>query len=734
MDVIFKNLNIVENVSYTETVNDFIKDVFRNYVDIYIIYQYIRNNNNIINQFISQLQIQLTIYITNKIKLITRINNRIIINEILNIMERIEVLFSHYYNRDNNIYKIYIEIFYKCLIDNYVIIEKYIILPIIESKEEIETYESLISLIKFLDVGLSNTDIEDEQLGNIENIIGHKCKISNTNMKDDLITLEKYKYTVYNKINDKLIYCISDTIKRKMLSSKSLIYTDLIKDFNLIKECFIFEDIIYNILNKTITSRDGLLIRLYKKNSIKYIDNINKLIETIRIEYILKKVLNEIPIIKIIINNDIEYDEYFYELILYEIENKMSNELIECVENIINNIELSLIANNSKYKDEKLLLEIFKKFEILNKMYINWPDIHIKNKIILTINTMLDQDNKLIEYLALSLILIIKKINNDNYIKINNIIETIVEAIKISNKNKIFIEILTKYVIEIYINKNEIIFLYENSKYLKNIIKPFKTNDTIKINKIINQIDINKIYYNELLNVNIRCNKSISYNMDKCKILLLKNTFNRSMYYINIPTEINIYMKIYETFYNIKHNMRIIQWLLLDTVINLEYNNNIISGTLIPMSILLLIDRYNLTLDMLLQKLIIKENIDDTNTNDIIKSYIEILLKNNIIIMTENNYYKLNDINRNINLNKLNKVDICHSEEITYDIENTTDCYIIKFLKINTISGKDIDEIYNYVNNNIKFKIDKVYIKTRLDLLIKKNYLLVDNDIYLYDI
>ena len=124
---------------------------------------------------------------------------------------------------------------------------------------------------------------------------------------------------------------------------------------------------------------------------------------------------------------------------------------------------------------------------------------------------------------------------------------------------------------------------------------------------------------------------TILINKDIWKI---KNSNNTKF---KIPNEIAIYFKIYENFYNIKHNYRSIEWSMDHSCIDIEIDGFTISGSILPISILFLISQNkDINFEQLLELL-------ESSNKDLIDNNIKLLESNNII-KCDNNKYIISNI------------------------------------------------------------------------------------------
>lgn len=675
MDALFESFNIHKLKSKNDF-NQVISDIFiADEKNLLSVYKEIRQNSKLDMNLIYK---KTELYMDDIIKKNTNIG--IILDKILNIMSRLLKLFSYVKNRiiNDDIYHILIDIFYKKFLDNpenLAIVIDNIFSPLIIQKRDSELiFNKFIKLLRNL-YDNSNFELAD-------------------------------------KLSDKLIEILKDTlIQKHFISNKTLNYIDLIQDYKLIKRLLKYEQMI---------SRDQENALLYSK---------------------LNSILINLPIIRILCKVDIyECDQIYYDIISDELKYIERLNTIEYIEQNIKNIESNIIISKDKYNNELLLIELSKIFKIYNMMYTCWGNDSVKNLINKAINNILNQDNMFLHYIATALIIFVKKITSSNINIIKEMVIPIVKNIALTDLSSEFLNIL-------YLNmQNNLLKNIINDihiEYCMTITNPFASseNKLFAINKFLNEIIINKKYNKEIKTINIKCNKKVSVDMNKCDIILINKEIwknKQEKYYIKIPDEINIYYKSYEAFYDAKHNYRLIEWSLDDSFIDFEFNDlqgnpHLVSGSIIPMSVLFLIDNNpGISLNQLLLQLILPDKKDDIKSLNKIKSSIELLVINDII-QEKNNLYTCNEIKHNINLSKLiiakNKLQI---QEQHYDINSTIDCYIIKCLKV-AENGFNTKDLLNSVNlKNQYFKINEKTLIDHVVILIKKNYITESYGIFSY--
>ena len=160
-----------------------------------------------------------------------------------------------------------------------------------------------------------------------------------------------------------------------------------------------------------------------------------------------------------------------------------------------------------------------------------------------------------------------------------------------------------------------------------------------------------------------------------------------------------------------------------------------ISGPIIPVSILVVIGSEDN--GIIESELISKLEVDSLES---IKKYIDLLELSGVIALDKkkSNVYSINSkLPPIINLNKLSvsKQKQIKIDANSFDIANTTDCWIIKSLKRLNGSGLNLQDLTEKINFfNEYFKVDENYVKTRLEFLEKKDYIVFKNSLYIYDV
>jgi hypothetical protein len=684
MDTLLDNFNVFKIKDDIDIFEVKFDNIFMPESNILDIYNYIRSKNIASDEYkISLLKIKTKEYMIKQLLLVNSISTCYnILNDIINKLEKIRSLFDYIKNRKkSDLFTSFIEDFYTVCINNKNIFIEYIFKPLIDPKIQYNNKDTSIKSFKLLIHYLNYAYINNE-----------------TNLHLDF----------YNKYTIKLINCFINTIKIYLTSQKTLNYIDLVNDFKLIQE---------NVK--------------YEKMMSEYLDT-NKIL--------CGNILGNLPILKIISKINIySVDDTFFDIIKNILENNINHKIVKYLINLIENIESTVIITKEKYASEKLIIDLSKIFKIYNKMIINWSsNLYIIEAIKKSINNILSYDDILINYIVTSLIIFVKKINNDNFNVLKDLTMNIANNIAISNKDSYFLDIFYQN-LQNNLLKSKI--KLELIEYINNIIEKFDNTNSnyIKIKKFLFEIEINIDYNKEISNAKIKCNKPIPINMNICNTILINKNIWKNKNIINsfkIPDEIAVYFKTYEQFYNMKHNYRSIEWSMEHSTIDIEINNKVVTGSILPISILFLIGKYkNINYENLL-KLFKITDIQNLDLEKLIKNNIKLLESNNIIKLISDNY-TLSEIMSDINLNKLSvlKNKLNNTEHHSFDINNSTDCYLIKLLKPLNGNGLSFEKICKEINNiNKYFQITDNFIKTRLDILISKNYVTFKNDIYYYDI
>ena len=695
MDLLFDKFNIFKIKDNNESYEDKFDKIFLLDTNILEIYSYIRSENiSSSEDKINILREKTKEYIQKRLSVINSVNMcNNILNEISNKLSRIRLLFDYIRNRkQQDLFVKFIEDFYTTCIANIHIFIEHIFKHLINQKTPNYIYETALSsfklLIDYLNYPFTSLNYINENHDNYKN------------------ALEQYTI-LYNKYTSELLFYFTNTIKLYLISNKTLCYSDLVSDFKLIEKCVQYEKLMSQHLDI----------------------NIYKLTKNVR------KLLSYLPILNIIQNVNIyTTDQIYYDIINNQLEYNPNSNIINYLIRLVKNIESNIIITKEKYKSETLLIELSKIFRIYHKMRINWSlNKEIIESIKKSINNILEYDEILLNYIVTSLIIFVKKININNFSVLKDLAINICSNIAISNKESQFLDIFNQ---NLQNNSLKTKISYEFYEYINHIVDCFDPIESnyMKIKKFLSEIKVNIDYNKEISKIKVTCNKEISFDINNMNTILInkdiwkiKNSNNTKF---KIPNEIAIYFKIYENFYNIKHNYRSIEWSMDHSCIDIDIDGFTISGSILPISILFLISQNkDINFEQLLELL-------ESSNKDLIDNNIKLLESNNII-KCDNNKYIISNIISDINLNKLTIVKKKNTTvaQNDYDINNATDCFIIKIVKPLNGSYLTLNQVYEQLNKiNKYFQVTEDFVKTRLDILINKSYIAFKNGVYYYDV
>ena len=704
MDLLFEKFNVFKiKQPSSESYQD---KIFDSETSILEIYNYIRLENVSYYLHVGIIRDKAKEYIQNKLLQINSVNTCYnILNDIINKLSRVRLLFDYIRNRkQEDLFFKFIEDFYTIAIKNIHVFIEHIFNHLINSKTPNYIYENASKSFNIF-INYLNYSFDSPTFKN------------NTNLQYDQ-ALEQYKM-LYNKYTTDILFYFTSTMKLYFISNKTLesgkqdAFLNLITDFNLMKKCIAYEE--------KMTS--------YLKNK----------------KYIVENQFGCLPVLDIIQNVNIyNTSDIYYDIIRNQLENNPNPNLINYLKRSIQDIESNIVVTKEKYKSEILFIEISKIFRIYSKMRLNWyMNNEVTNSIKESINNILDLDDVLLNYIITSLIIFIKKLNSDSFIVLKDLSTNICHNIAFSNKESKFLDIFNQ---NLQSNSLKTKITYEFYQYINNIVNFFDPIESnyIKIKKFLDEIKNNIDYNKEVSKINVTCKKKslnnnllekvdFSFDPKNLDVVLINKEIwkiKNSNHKFKIPDEISIYFKIYEQFYNLKHNYRSIEWSMDNSFIDIEINNKTISGTILPISILFLISKESLDFNKLLELL-------ETSNNELIDSNIKLLESNNIITKNSSNNYVISEITCDINLNKLTitKNKTVANNIVDFDINNSTDCFIIKILKPLNTSGLSFDNLYmKFEEINKYFKITKDFMQIRIDSLIKKNYIDLRNGEYYYDV
>jgi len=668
--------------------------IFDSETSILEIYNYIRLANVSYYLHVEIIRDKAKEYIQNKLLQINSVNTCLnILNDITNKLSRVRLLFDYIRNRkQEDLFFKFIEDFYTISIKNIHVFIEHIFNHLINSKTPNYIYENASKSFNIF-INYLNYPFESPTFKN------------NTNLNYDQ-ALEQYKM-LYNKYTTDILFYFTSTMKLYFTSNKNLAQADLINDFNLMKKCIAYEE-----------------------NMTSYLKNKKSIVEN---------QLGCLPVLDIIQNVNIyNTSDIYYDIIRNQLENNPNPNLINYLKRSIQNIESNIVVTKEKYKSEILFIEISKIFRIYSKMRLNWyMNNEVTNSIKESINNILDLDDVLLNYIITSLIIFIKKLDSNTFTVLKDLSTNICHNIAFSNKESKFLDIFNQ---NLQTNSLKTKITPEFYQYINNIVEYFDPIESnyIKIKKFLDEIKINIDYNKEVSKINVTCKKNsdivdFSVNPKNLDVVLINKEIwkiKNSNHKFKIPDEISVYFKIYEQFYNLKHNYRSIEWSMDNSFIDIEINKKTISGTILPISILFLISKESLDFNKLLELL-------ETSNNELIESNIKLLESNNIITKNSLNNYVISEITSDINLNKLTitKNKAIANNIVDFDINNSTDCFIIKILKPLNTSGLSLDGIcIAFEKMNKYFKVTKDFMQTRVDGLIKKSYIDFRNGEYYYDV
>ena len=701
MDILFNNLGIFKTDESVDAYATYVDSIFQSDGNILSTYNFIRSNN--IPNEIDKINLLKTVtikYIEKKIKLIqsptTCLN---VLTDINNKMLKIRMLFEYLKNRKSqDLYLDFLNEYYSVCLENINVFVLNIFKQLVDistpqyiQKQAEQAFDIFIQGLKYHFENWESTKKTD---------IAKKEIVSNTLL-------------LHNKFGSRIIFEFGNVVQLFFKSHQSLKFTDLVDDFKL-----------------------SIKMRVHEKKIVQHIVD-----SGIDCKFVFDNLISKLPIIPILSSVNIYVcDPIYYDIVHSQIINNKTLDLDIYLEKLITGIESNIIITQNKYKSEHLFLDIAKTFKVLSKMLNIWSELStvIKLNIIQTINSILAQDDILINYIVTSMVIFVKKININNLETLKDLVAHTSKCIALSNKESVFLDLLYQNLQSNIIKSKITNDLFE---YMSVIIDNFDSNESnyIKIKKFLHEIEINLHYNTEISSIKIKSNKSVPVNMSLANTILINKEVWKSKYKsipkIKIPDQIAIYFKAYEKFYTLKHNFRSVEWCYENSTIEIDINKSLISGSIIPMSILVNI-ALSKTNGISYSDLITILEIDEDKFEPINK-YLDLLVVNNIVT-EQNKIYKIEtNLPSLINLSKLTigKVKVSDKDEDSYDIGNSTDCYVVKSLKSISPQGLELGELTDKVNQlNKYFKVEENYIKTRCDILINKNHLVFKNSAYVYDV
>jgi hypothetical protein len=700
MDVLFSNLNIFKFKESAESYPKFVDNIFQSDGNILSTYSFIRSNN-VANdsENIQLLKNKFKTYTETKLRSISSTSSCLnALNDINNKMLRIRMLFNYMVNRKSqDFYPDFLHIYYELLLQNINVFIIHIFTPLANPltppyllTQAHDAFDILASGLNYfndqIDSNIKYTDDQKKQL-NLSSIL------------------------FMNKYGSEIIFEFGNVIKIFFKSHKTHKFTDLISDYKLVESLTEYE---HKIVNSVKMDFD------YK--------------------YKFSSLISKLPLGNIFASMDIfTCEPIFYSIIYSQFVNSSVTDLVGLrlyLMKLIGGLESNIIVTKDKYGSEHLFVELARTFKVFSKLLTclnQFPDI--KSVIIQTINSLLGQDDMLINYIVTSITIFVKKINVNNFDTLKELVSHVAKCISMSNKESQFLDLFNQNLQSNLIKSRITEDLFS---YLDAVINHFDSNESnhIKIKKFLHEIEINVCYNTEITNIPIKANKNVSIDMKLSNTILI----NKEVWKCNTPIKIKIpdqilaYFKVYEKFYSIKHNFRTIEWCYENSNIEIDIGSSTITGSVIPISILFVI---GLKPGGISQEELVSEL--GLETIESIKKYFDLLISSEVVIT--NSVTGSLSIGKNlppiINLNKLaiSKVKVVRVQEACFDVCNSTDCYIVKTLKPLNDKGLCLSELVEQVNSlNKYFKSTDEFIKERIDILIKKNYLVCKDSMYFYDV
>ena len=413
---------------------------------------------------------------------------------------------------------------------------------------------------------------------------------------------------------------------------------------------------------------------------------------------------------------------YFYQSVV----NSFIKFLISKIVNFSDDI---LINSDYAYK----LIDIFKIVNVCNKMLdIGEINIDVKN----------DNLNKFTNYICASLYYFL----NDNYI---NTVFDIIDFYFYSLRNKIDFLTFYKYHLQCRAS-NKLNYYYENEAF-KHMINLFIDNNYKKLlDNIKNSLD--DIYLSEHMNDEIRDLKitietpefkNVNFDNKKLNVFISSNVIwsdiKKSNNYENVykSKEIEIYSKLVSNYYDKKYTCneqkRLLEISYDESFVDISLGN---SNIRLPITYLSILEIIGKNLDIGIEDILRKSNIDLDKLNSIINDFkiLNIVIeKNNKFNFNKNFLDSKSDINMMQNINSVD-FDIIE-EQIEYDKDMMIDSVIMKVCKnkyVNT-ENKDIANVsygrlvmVTRCELNRFFIPDEKNIKMRLSRLVTLGYISKD--------
>lgn len=701
MDILTNSFGILKSHEPIELFSKYVENIFDTNVDILLTYNFIRNHNvSSSPDKIQYLRKKMFDYIEKKLILINSSSTCLMtLHDINNKLLRIRMLFSYLINRKSqDIFVDFLKDYYEIILKNINIFVVHVFTQLVDKltphyilKQAEESFDILVNGLNYhYEIAGTNAKISEDE----------KKKL----IADSLLLHNKYGVSIIEEFG----YVIEFYFK----SFKTQKFNDLVLDFKL-----------------------GEYMCKYESKIVHHIQEAN-----IEYKYKFKTLISKLPIIPILTSvNVFVCDPIYYQIVESLLTNVPNQDIEIYLEKLICGLEANIIITKQKYASEQLFIDIAKTFKALSKMLDSWSKINVNVKIwiVQTINNILGQDDILINYLVTSMIIFVKKISSNNFQALKELVSDVAKCISVSNKETQFLDLFNQN-LQTNIIKSKI--TEELFEYISAIIDNFDSNESnyIKIKKFLNEIEINVCYNSEVNNVKINSNKEIPISMELSNTILInkdvwKAKSNSKFMKIKLPDIIGAYFKVYEQFYIKKHSFRSIEWCYENSTIDIQINQSLITGPIIPISILVLISEVSQGISK--EELVSKLQIDPSEIS-LLDPILNLLVSNGVAKFQSNLYTIESDLSPIINLNKLavSKQKQLVKQEHGFDIANTTDCWIIKTLKPLDGKGLGLEEMINQINKSNKyFQIDLTYLKTRLDILIKKTHVGVKNSLYYYD-
>lgn len=282
----------------------------------------------------------------------------------------------------------------------------------------------------------------------------------------------------------------------------------------------------------------------------------------------------------------------------------------------------------------------------------------------------------------------------------------------------------------IYMNRDNVLDLLTNLNFNNKLAEVTDKFNTYRENVLVlnefrklkvnikSKIDIPEQYCKEILTdkydlniVNIKCNMS--------NIIITENVPN-----MQISSNINYYVKSFDTFYKTKFSKRTYRISLLKSVITVNHNGYNISGNIIDINIMMVIcEETNSTLENITSKLItMDKNYEGVlkNINDLHKcGYISLDIKNKTFSIPD--FKKSITVDTSINI-------------IDKNLETIAECYITKLLKSSSSKLFSSDEICDHITNLNTEQFNKIDIYNAMNSLIDKEIIKYTEEMYIYNV